>query len=201
MNKKTIHRQNSLRIIGGRLRNSKLNFPDIAGLRPTADRTRETLFNWLQNEIAGEDCLDLFAGSGALGIEALSRGARRVVFVDNGVLASAAILQNIERLKICDAEVNCSDACQWIEQQTKISAQFGVVFLDPPFASNVTARLCRQLANSKLLKPGCRIYVEAAASVDEEDMPENWRMLKTRQAGAVRYCLYMQEQLQEPTHE
>lgn len=197
MNKKTTHRHNSLRIIGGSLRNSKLNFPDLSGLRPTADRTRETLFNWLQNEVAGEDCLDLFAGSGALGIEAYSRGARRVVFVEVNALASGAILQNIERLKVCDAEVNCSDACQWIEQQTKATHQFGIVFLDPPFAANVIVKVCRQLANSKLLKPGCKIYVEAATSVDEEEMPENWLMLKSKQAGAVSYCLYIQEPLHE----
>ena len=143
MNEKTAHRRNSVRIIGGSLRNSKLEFPEVAGLRPTADRTRETLFNWLRNEVRGEYCLDLFVGSGALGMEAFSRGAKSVVFVEVNAAASAAILQNVERLNICNAEINCIDVCQWIDQQKKPLHQFGLVFLDPPFADNLISKVCK----------------------------------------------------------
>ena len=193
MNEKTAHRRNSVRIIGGSLRNSKLEFPEVAGLRPTADRTRETLFNWLRNEVRGEYCLDLFAGSGALGMEAFSRGAKSVVFVEVNAAASAAILQNVERLNICNVEINCIDVCQWIDQQKKPLHQFGLVFLDPPFADNLISKVCRQLADSQLLKTTCRIYVESGIPMGGDEMPANWSMLKRKRAGSVAYYLYLQE--------
>lgn len=191
MNRKATHRHSSVRIIGGNLRNSKLEFPEIEGLRPTADRTRETLFNWIRNEIVGEYCLDLFAGSGALGMEAVSRGAEGVVFVESNARASGAILQNVERLNICNAEINCIDACQWLEQQRNVTRKFGLVFLDPPFANNMLSAVCRQLAEGQLLKSGCRIYVEAATAISGREMPQNWSMLRSKQAGAVTYSLYV----------
>jgi len=193
MSRKTARRRNSVRIIGGSLRNSKLEFPEVAGLRPTADRTRETLFNWLRNEVRGEYCLDLFAGSGALGMEAFSRGAEGVVFVEVNAAASAAILQNVERLKLCNAEINCIDVCQWIYQQKKPLRQFGLVFLDPPFTDKLISKVCRQLADSQLLKTPCRIYVESGIPLGTEEMPAGWSMLKSQQAGSVAYYLYIQE--------
>lgn len=193
MSRKTTHRRNSVRIIGGSLRNSKLDFPEVAGLRPTADRTRETLFNWIRNDVPGEYCLDLFAGSGALGMEAFSRGAEGVVFVEANAAASGAILQNVERLKLCNAEINCIDVCQWIDRQKKPRRQFGLVFLDPPFADNLTSKVCKQLADSQLLKTPCRIYVESGMPLSAEEMPASWSMLKSKQAGSVAYYLYIQE--------
>jgi 16S rRNA (guanine966-N2)-methyltransferase len=193
MNRKTAHRRSSVRIIGGSLRKSKLDFPEVAGLRPTAEKTRETLFNWIRNEVQGEYCLDLFAGSGALGVEAFSRGAEGVVFVEVNAAASGAILQNVERLNICNAEINCIDVCQWIGQQKNPLRQFGLVFLDPPFADNLISKVCRQLANSRLLKRPCRIYVESGTPLDAEEMPASWSMLKSKRAGSVAYYLYLQE--------
>ena len=126
-------------------------------------------------------------------MEAFSRGAKSVVFVEVNAAASAAILQNVERLNICNAEINCIDVCQWIGQQKNPLRQFGLVFLDPPFADNLISKVCRQLADSQLLKTTCRIYVESGIPMGAEEMPANWSMLKRKRAGSVAYYLYIQE--------
>jgi len=190
---------NTLRIIAGKWRSRKLSFPDAQGLRPTADRVRETLFNWLQNYIAQESCLDLFAGSGACGMEALSRDASHVTFIDNSAAALAAIRSN---LQILGAGKNTftlhrQDALSWLDSASLDAAagsakkqHYGIAFVDPPFAAELLEPACQKLEDSDVLKPQALIYVESGTSLARVRLPANWLMLKTKQAGAVSFCLY-----------
>lgn len=183
---------NTLRIIAGQWRSRRLAFPDVEGLRPTADRVRETLFNWLQESIAREDCLDLFAGSGACGMEALSRGARHVTFVDSSAAATAAIRQNLSLLGAVGGQVVCEDSLRWLQQQSP-QARFGLVFLDPPFAADLLARSAAALEASGLLRDGALLYVESAQPLTTLALPQGWRALKVKQAGNVHFGLYQRQ--------
>lgn len=180
---------NSLRIIAGQWRSRKLSFPDVEGLRPTADRIRETLFNWLQERIALEDCLDLFAGSGACGMEALSRGARHVTFVDSASPAADAIRRNLALLGVEGSQVFCEDSLRWLAGQLP-EPRFGLVFLDPPFASDLLQRSASALEASGCLRADAMIYLESAQSLAGMSLPEQWKPLKSKQAGKVHYGLY-----------
>lgn len=190
MNKRAAARRNTVRIIGGTLRSRRLSFPDAAGLRPTPDRIRETLFNWLRDSVVDENCLDLFAGSGALGFEALSRGARQVVFVEINRLTSEAVTENLDALGVSNADLYCMDAMLWIDQQRDSDSQFGIVFLDPPFTDNIVYRVCDRLQKSNRLKLGCKIYVESAVNLNDSEMPSNWSLIKSKKAGLVNFYLY-----------
>jgi 16S rRNA (guanine966-N2)-methyltransferase len=198
--KETISRPgNSLRIIAGKWRSRKLSFPDVTGLRPTADRVRETLFNWLQDTIQREDCLDLFAGSGACGIEALSRGARHVSFVDNSSVAVQAIRSNLQLLQAEGYALICDDSLRWLESGGKavsnqpVPAQYGLVFIDPPFGTELLAGSARALEQSGLLRDGALIYLEWAQDIPSAGMPRAWQLLKSKRAGAVHFCLYQRQ--------
>ncbi len=182
---------NSLRVIGGQWRSRKLTFPDVEGLRPTADRVRETLFNWLQNTIQREDCLDLFAGSGACGIEALSRGARHVTFVDSSSAAAKAIKDNLQLLQALNFSVICDDSLRWLKNPTHNTgpAQYGLVFLDPPFDSDLMARSTATLEASNLLGPDALIYLESAHEIPIAALPDGWQVLKSKRAGLVHFYL------------
>tara|TARA_R110002167_G_scaffold6277_1_gene28754 strand:- start:137375 stop:137980 length:606 start_codon:yes stop_codon:yes gene_type:complete len=182
---------NSLRIIAGKWRSRKLSFPDLDGLRPTADRVRETLFNWLQERNVRADCLDLFAGSGACGIEALSRGARHVTFVDLSPLAIGAIRSNLALLQASEFELVCKDSLTWIGSNEKPGEpRFDIVFIDPPFASDLLVRAITMLERSGLLREDALIYLESAQEVATAYVPENWQLRKSKRAGAVYYYLY-----------
>ena len=182
-------KQNSLRIIGGYWRGRKLHFPDVPGLRPTPDRVRETLFNWLQGLTLDEDCLDLYAGSGACGLEALSRGARYTVFVDASPLAVRAIKDHLDLLKCDQAEVVQGTAQQFLGRQRSPSRQFGLVFMDPPFAEGLLHTDCLLLENSGLLKSHTAIYLESGEPLSEMALPPGWTLKKQGRAGAVYYGL------------
>jgi 16S rRNA (guanine966-N2)-methyltransferase len=182
---------NSLRVIAGQWRSRKLTFPDVEGLRPTANRVRETLFNWLQDRIVREDCLDLFAGSGACGIEALSRGARRVSFVDLSPVAMQALKMNLSLLQADNYELFCDDALRWLEnhrgcQQTP----YGLVFIDPPFATDLLQRSSMALEQSGLMRADALIYLETSRALASDHLPLNWRRIKTGRAGNVNFYLY-----------
>lgn len=188
-------RRNSVRIIAGIFRSRKLKFPDVPGLRPTADRIRETLFNWIQDQIPGETCLDMYAGSGAIGFEALSRGAAKVVFVENDKLAGDAITENMKLLQVNNAELVRSNAQQWVAQYQQHAEhdkklKFGLVFLDPPFADDLVYKTCEQLETSGMLKTNSKIYIETADDLEETRLPQMWTLLKNKKAGSVRYYLY-----------
>lgn len=180
---------NTVRIIGGFHRTRKIHFPDATGLRPTADRIRETLFNWLREDIHGARCLDLFAGSGALGIESLSRGAREVEFVEMNPRVNKALTESLATLDIANAIVHLEDALSWIDRH-RPAEPFDIVFLDPPFADGLLPRVCQQIADSGLLKPNAKIYLEFDASQPEIIAPGNWRSLKSKRAGNVRFQLF-----------
>lgn len=177
-----------LRIIGGRWRSRRLNFPALDQLRPTANRVRETLFNWLQDKISGEDCLDLFAGSGACGLEALSRGARRVTFLEKNPQAARAIQDNLTVLGEAQMPVVCADVLAWLAMPAT-EQKFGIVFIDPPYAANLEKTCCEALEQSELLQDRALIYLESDKEMPENLVPDNWRMLKKKRAGAVHYVL------------
>jgi 16S rRNA (guanine966-N2)-methyltransferase len=144
--------RNSVRIIGGGWRGRRVSFPDIPGLRPTPDRVRETLFNWLQSAIAGTRCLDLFAGSGALGLEALSRGAQEIVFVEQAVAAARALQEQLIRLGArTKGQVVEMGAARYLRS---VPQAFDIVFLDPPFGRNALAEYIPLLVQGHWLKPG-----------------------------------------------
>ncbi len=190
MVKSSSQQSNSVRIIAGEYRSRKLEFPSLEGLRPTTDRIRETLFNWLQDTIQSQHCLDLFAGSGALGFEALSRGASRVDFVEKNSDAANAIRTNIERLKTERGRVYCTDALEWLAQSGQEDARYGLVFLDPPFKDKLLAKAIAALESSAILRDGCLVYVEENLQADAVDFPAAWVQLKSKKAGSVRYGLY-----------
>jgi 16S rRNA (guanine966-N2)-methyltransferase len=174
-----------VRIIGGTLRNSRLDVPDLPGLRPTADRVRETLFNWLQPVVGGARCLDLYAGTGALGIEALSRGAGSVTFVEREARLAAALKANLARLKV-SAEVIADDASRWLRGSGR---PFDVVLLDPPFALDAWADTARQLEDGGWIVAHGWIYVEAPRGA-VLSLPANWLPHRQGHAGEVAYALY-----------
>lgn len=184
-------RLNTVRIIGGSHRTRKIHFPDAPGLRPTSDRIRETLFNWLRQDMPGARCLDLFAGSGALGFESLSRGGAFVEFVELNPQAKTSLTESLAALAMSNAAVHCEDARRWIARNNSTDKVFDIVFLDPPFAENLLPQVCSDLAHSTLLKPGSKIYIETDAAMPEVEVPAGWQLLKNKRAGNVNFRLYV----------
>jgi 16S rRNA (guanine966-N2)-methyltransferase len=173
--------RNRVRIIAGKWRSRIVKFPAAAQLRPTPDRVRETLFNWLGQRLDGLACLDLFAGSGALGFEALSRGARRVVMVESDRGVAAGLRESARVLQADGMEVVESDALAYLGRPGE---SFDVAFVDPPYASELAGTALAALPHR--LNPGARVYVETAAPLQP---PAPWRTLREDRAGAVRYAL------------
>ncbi len=174
-----------IRVIGGSLRNSRIEVPDLPGLRPTTDRVRETLFNWLQPVVDGARCLDLYAGTGALGLEALSRGAAAVTFVEREPRLAAALKANLARLKV-EGEVIADDAARWLQGRAR---PFDLVFLDPPFALDAWAATSRTLEAGGWLAPRAWIYVESPRGA-AFTLPDTWLPHRQGHAGEVAYALY-----------
>jgi 16S rRNA (guanine966-N2)-methyltransferase len=175
-----------IRIIGGNLRNSRLNVPDLPGLRPTPERVRETLFNWLAPTITGARALDLCAGTGALGIEALSRGAAAVQFVEPQTTLAEALRGNLARLKVQGGEVACAEAARFLQQPAQ---PFGLVFMDPPFAMQLWTPLAQQLEQGGWLTASAYMYVESPRE-EIPQLPPNWALHREGQASDVRFALY-----------
>ncbi len=184
-NKKS--RPGRLRIVAGKWRSRLLDIADAPGLRPTSERVRETLFNWLAPLIQGSRCLDLFAGSGALGFEALSRGAASVVFVDNSGSAIKAIEKSARALEAAGADIHRGDAADYVRNARP--ASFDIIFLDPPFADDRLDDLCGLIEERGILAPGGRVYLEQDRAEPEAPLPDRWRVLKDKTAGNVRYML------------
>ena len=179
--------RNSVRIIGGGWRGRRVSFPDIPGLRPTPDRVRETLFNWLQQRIAGARCLDLFAGSGALGLEALSRGAKELVFVEQAVAAARALQEQLIRFGgQARAQVAEMGAARYLRS---VPQAFDIVFLDPPFGRDALAEYVPMLDEGQWLKPGALVYLENEKRAGVPPLPAHWQLLKSKSAGEVGYHL------------
>jgi 16S rRNA (guanine966-N2)-methyltransferase len=176
-----------LRIVAGNWRSRLLEIADVPGLRPTSARIRETVFNWLAPRIAGARCLDLFAGTGALGLEALSRGAADCVFVEKSAKAAKTLRANIVALQAENAVVHETKAAKFLRQGS--AEPFEIVFLDPPFAADILSDLCRLLEESSILADNARIYIEEDRSQPELMLPELWQVMKTKNSGNVRYSL------------
>ena len=177
---------NKLRIIAGKWRGRKIAFPDIPGLRPTPDRVRETLFNWLAPVISEAIYLDLFAGSGALGFEALSRGAKQVVFVDESSEVIQQLNANQKLLACGNLKIIQKSALEYLET---CDEKFDVVFLDPPFQSDLLEKCCALIDEKNLLTPDALIYIETSIKKDMSFLPSSWKIFKEKQAGQVKYCL------------
>ena len=175
----------SLRVIGGEWRGRRIRFPGVPGLRPTPDRVRETLFNWLAAVVPGSRCLDLFAGSGALGIEALSRGAASVTFVERDREAADRLRETLAELAPGRATVVAGDAMAWL---AGLPAPFDVAFVDPPFDAGLQADAVAALARG-WLAPGARVYVEMRAADGAPALPAGFVLHRTGRAGEVGYHL------------
>jgi 16S rRNA (guanine966-N2)-methyltransferase len=176
-----------LRIVAGKWRSRLLDIADVPGLRPTSERIRETLFNWLSPRLHGARCLDLFAGTGALGLEALSRGAAEAVMVEQAAPAIRALKKNIAALDARGAIVVPTDAFSYLAEETV--SPFDIVFLDPPFAIDSLQELCRLLEAHGVLANDALVYLEQDRSRPEVELPEHWQLLKNKTAGNVRYML------------
>lgn len=174
--------RNRIRIIGGHWRSRQIEFPDAPDLRPTADRVRETLFNWLGQSLHGKRCLDLFAGSGALGFEALSRGADRVVMVENRRAVYAALELNAKQLDAHNLTLVYADARQFVRN---CNEAFDVVFLDPPFHADYLEAILDSLPD--ILADDAVVYLESGR--DLADVARNWTILKRNRAGIVKFGL------------
>ncbi len=181
-----------VRIIAGLWRGRKLKVLDCDELRPTPDRVRETLFNWLQAELPGSCCLDLFAGSGALGFEAASRGAKKVLMIEQAVSTVSVLHENIQMLEANQIQVNNTDAINWLGT-TKCDQQYDIVFVDPPYRSGPVEHCCRLLENRQWLANHAKIYVEVNSRDEVGQLPENWQCLKSKKAGQVSYHLYTRQ--------
>ena len=176
-----------MRIIGGDWRSRCITFIDAPGLRPTPVRVRETLFNWLRDDIIASRCLDLYAGSGALGFEAASRGAKSVTQVENNALACRALKENAIALAAEQVKIVQSDVMRYLAGEAET---FDVIFIDPPFAMGLAAETCQWLEDKGWLSKHAKIYVEVESTLKLEGMPENWRLLKSKVAGEVGYHLF-----------
>ena len=175
-----------LRIVAGKWRSRLLPVTDEPGLRPTSERIRETLFNWLASTIEGSRCLDLFAGTGALGLEALSRGAALVVFVEDSARVATALEDSVRTLDASDARILRQDALSYLKGEPE---PFDVVFLDPPFAADLLGVLCRLLDDGGWLADGARVYLEQNRERPWPELPDSWTITNDKTAGQVRYAL------------
>jgi 16S rRNA (guanine966-N2)-methyltransferase len=177
----------SVRIIAGEWRGRRLPVPDLPGLRPSGDRSRETLFNWLQGHLAGTRCLDLFAGTGVLGLEAVSRGAASAVLVEKDRTAATQLHANVSLLQARNVEIVNSDALVWLQHQP--TGSFNLVFIDPPFGQGLAVAALELLQVHEILQASGLVYVETARSEISATLPSGWEVLREKSLGEVRMLL------------
>lgn len=182
--------QGLVRIIAGEWRGRKLKVPEVPGLRPTPDRVRETVFNWLAQKVAGARCLDLFAGSGAFGFECLSRGASYVEMVDQSPIVVKLLQEELALFKSEKAAIYQAVVPTGLKQATK---PFDLVFLDPPYQANLLIPTCEYLEANKYLSSSATIYLEANEEIKDNQLPSHWRIVKALRAGQVYYHLANRE--------
>ena len=176
-----------LRIVAGKWRSRLLQIIDEPELRPTSERIRETLFNWLSPMTEGAQCLDLFAGTGALGIEALSRGASHVVFIEKSATVADAIRKNLSALEATNAEVCQRDAIEYLKSADP--KPFDIVFLDPPFESDMLSDSCSLLREKSWLMANAIVYLEQSRDTEKLALPDGWVVTQEKVAGKVSYSL------------
>lgn len=179
-----------IRIIGGQWRGRKLPVVNEVGLRPTGDRMKETLFNWLMHETTDATCLDLFAGTGALGFEAASRYAKSVVLIEKSKIAAAKIKDNITKLKSANLTLLQIDALEYLNQ--KPSTPFDIIFIDPPFRQGLLNEVIEKIMVNELTQLGSHIYIETEREAVIEKIPSNWSLIKEKISGQVCYRLFLQ---------
>ena len=184
-------RPGHIRLISGQWRGRKLPVHDVEGLRPTTDRVKETLFNWLAADVREARCLDVFSGSGSLGFEALSRYADYVMMIEKEPKAARQLQQNLQTLQSQQAHVVNGDALQILARG--IDAPFDVIFLDPPFRKGLLEAAIPLLEAHGWLKEDTLIYLERENEGQPPAIPAHWRLLKDKQAGQVCYQLYIRE--------
>ena len=192
MNKRT--KSNSIRIIAGLWRGRRLSVLDSEGLRPTTDRVRETLFNWLMHDIAGATCLDLFAGSGALGFESFSRGAKHVTMVEKSRKVCAGLLQSVEQLEVDEVAIICAvalDLASNFAESGDISGPFDIIFVDPPFGEHLHQMTIDMLLQSQWLAEDSLLVIESDRRAAQLTVPAHWQLQKQKTAGEVQLQLYL----------
>jgi 16S rRNA (guanine966-N2)-methyltransferase len=177
----------SLRIIAGRWRGRKLAVLDLDGLRPTSDRIRETVFNWLQPYVGGARCLDLYAGTGALGLEAASRGAEKVSLVEANTQAATQLRIHCRTLEAQHCEIHNQIASDFLNQNKQ---QYDIVFIDPPYHGGFWSDIAQQLLTANSLAEDALIYLEYPKQIEMPTLPTQWQLIKEKKAGAVNYCLF-----------
>ena len=184
--------QGQVRIIAGEWRGRKLPVADLDGLRPTGDRMKETLFNWIQADIAGSRCLDLFSGSGALGLEALSRGASTACLVDQSPHVARQLKANLITLKSSHGQVFQGNSLDMVKQSETLAAHgpFDVVFIDPPFNKGLAQASIDALVSTHLLAPTGWIYIEVEKQLGNVSVPVHWALHRDKTTGQVRSMLY-----------
>lgn len=181
--------RSSLRIIGGNWRGRKISFEGASEIRPTPNRIRETLFNWLTGDLKDATCLELFAGSGILSIEALSRGAGSVTLVEKEAATLRECRRHLESLTTDQKwQLVCEDVFTWLSRPSP-GSRFDIVFMDPPFDGVDPYRLCCALASAGTLAPRAFVYLESASRVRPESLPAGWAVYRQQRAASVHYCL------------
>ncbi|MEI8644506.1 16S rRNA (guanine(966)-N(2))-methyltransferase RsmD [Pseudoalteromonas sp. Hal056] len=181
-----------IRIISGQFRGRKLPVKDVQGLRPTTDRIKETVFNWLMQDTRGAAVLDCFAGSGGLGFEALSRFAERATFFELDKGAALQLKENISTLKLDNAAIKQDNSLSLLANNAQ-NEQFDLVFVDPPFRQNLAEKTCFLLEENNWLTAQALIYVEVESELNSLNIPDNWMLLKEKTAGQVICRLYQRE--------
>ena len=182
-------KQATTRIIGGSLRGSKLPFKENRSIRPTEGKTKETLFNWLLNDLEGKTCLDMFAGTGSLGIEALSRGAKEVVFVEKQKKLADSLKKNLKRLQVYSSS-QVLNANAFSIDFDNLPYKFDILFIDPPFRENLIQRSLDFVKSSNLLTPKALIYLECETELELVELTRDLNLLKESKGGQTQYCLY-----------
>ena len=183
--------QNCFSIISGKFRGRKFSFPDVEGLRPTSGKIRETLFNWLQFDIINKTALDPFAGSGALSLEAISRGAKKVYVIEKDREVYAKLKSNFKFLDSGQFTIINEDAMVHLSKPSKQS--FDLVFLDPPFAKNLLLQALEKLSNNHYINSQSQIYIESEYKLTEDNLSplinSHFKISKQKKSGNVHYCL------------
>jgi len=183
-----------IRIIGGKWRGRKLPVLDNEGLRPTTDRVKETLFNWLMPIITDSSCLDCFSGSGSLAFEALSRGAKHAILIEKNKLAATQLTKNTQLLQTSNCHIVNANTLNWLKQTA--SEQFDVVFIDPPFNQQLTSKVIALLEQNNWIKSDTYIYIETEKSgLHPNHIPPNWQLYREKITGQVHSYLFIREQI------
>ena len=182
-------KQASTRIIGGSLKGSKLPYRKNKSIRPTENKTKETLFNWLLNDLKGKTCLDMFAGSGSLGIEALSRGAEKVVFIEKQKSQSDSLKTNLNRLNV-DHYSHVLNGNAFSIDFNNLPYQFDLIFIDPPFRENLIQRSLNLITSKNILSPKGLIYLECEAELELEEITADLKLIKRSKGGQAHFYLY-----------